>query len=156
GSRSRNVTEPRVGEENRAVANNTVAPNSSNVASGNSSPTSTSSAYQLTAVRHLSEAEALLTSFRTRSNADQQMDAQLGVWARQLLSNTRLLLDSPVANDPQRRPLLEDLELVLVQIVQLSPGSTPQDRELIEKSLQQDHVMTRLRTAIPAGSQRGS
>lgn len=115
-----------------------------------------SSAYQLTAVQHLSEAEALLTSFRTRSNTDQQMDAQLGVWARQLLSNTRLLLDSPVANDPQRRPLLQDLELILVQIVQLSPGSAPQDRELIEKTLQQDHVMTRLRTAIPAGSQRGS
>ena len=115
-----------------------------------------SSAYQLTAVRHLSEAEALLTSFRTRSTTDQQMDAQLGSWARQLLSNTRLLLDSPVANDPQRRPLLEDLELVLVQIVQLSPGSTPQDRDLIEKTLQHDHVMTRLRTAIPAGSQRGS
>jgi hypothetical protein len=115
-----------------------------------------SSAYQLTAVRHLSEAEALLTSFRTHSTADQQMDAQLGTWARELLSNTRLLLDSPVANDSQRRPLLEDLELVLVQIVQLSPGSTPQDRELIEKTLQQGHVMTRLRTAIPAGSQRGS
>jgi len=121
-----------------------------------SSSSAASSAYQLTAVRHLSEAEALLTSFRTRSTADQQMDAQLGSWARELLSNTRLLLDSPVANDPQRRPLLEDLELVLVQIVQLSPGSTPQDRELIEKTLQQDHVMTRLRTAIPAGSQRGS
>jgi len=121
-----------------------------------SSGSAASSAYQLTAVRHLSEAEALLTSFRTRSTADQQMDAQLGSWARELLSNTRLLLDSPVANDPQRRPLLEDLELVLVQIVQLSPGSTPQDRELIEKTLQQDHVMTRLRTAIPAGSQRGS
>jgi len=121
-----------------------------------SSSSAASSAYQLTAVRHLSEAEALLTSFRTRSNADQQMDAQLGSWARELLSNTRLLLDSPVTNDPQRRPLLEDLELVLVQIIQLSPGSTPQDRELIEKTLQQDHVMTRLRTAIPAGSQRGS
>jgi len=115
-----------------------------------------SSAYQLTAVRHLSEAEALLTSFRTRTTADQQMDAQLGSWARELLSNTRLLLDSPVANDPQRRPLLEDLELVLVQFVQLSPGSSPQDRELIEKTLQHDHVMTRLRTAIPAGAQRGS
>ncbi|MDB4869237.1 MAG: hypothetical protein JWL97_241 [Gemmatimonadales bacterium] len=127
---------------------------------GTSTPPSlgsgSSSAYQLTAVRHLSEAEALLTSFRTRTTADQQMDAQLGSWARELLSNTRLLLDSPVANDPQRRPLLEDLELVLVQIVQLSPGSTPQDRELIEKTLQHDHVMTRLRTAIPAGPQRGS
>ena len=124
--------------------------------SGPSSAASLTPAYQLAAVRHLSEAEALLTSFRTRSTTDQQMDAQLGSWARELLSNTRLLLDSPVANDPQRRPLLEDLELVLVQIVQLSPGSTPQDRELIEKTLQQDHVMTRLRTAIPAGSQRGS
>jgi hypothetical protein len=128
----------------------------SDVASAPPAPTGQSQAYQLTAVQHLSEAEALLTSFRARSTADQQMDAQLGAWARQLLSNTRLLLDSPVANDPQRRPLLEDLELVLVQIVQLSPGSTPQDRELIEKSLQQDHVMTRLRTAIPAGTQRGS
>lgn len=131
------------------VAVTTPSPNSTSNSTGNS-------AYQLTAVRHLSEAEALLTSFRTRTTADQQMDAQLGSWARQLLSNTRLLLDSPVANDPQRRPLLEDLELVLVQIVQLSPGSTPQDREMIEKTLQQDHVMTRLRTAIPAGSQRGS
>ncbi len=134
-----------------------VAPgNTSSVAAATPSNATPSSAYQLTAVRHLSEAEALLTSFRARSNADQQMDAQLGAWARQLLSNTRLLLDSPVASDPQRRPLLEDLELVLVQIVQLSPGSTPQDRDMIEKTLQQDHVMTRLRTAIPAGSQRGS
>ena len=118
--------------------------------------TSTTSAYQIAAIHHLSDAEALLTSFRTRSAADQQMDAQLASWARDLLSNTRLLLDSPVASDPQRRPLLEDLELVLVQIVQLSPGSTQQDRDLIEKTLQQDHVLTRLRTAIPAGAQRGS
>jgi len=131
------------------VAVTPLSPNSASNPTGNS-------AYQLTAVRHLSEAEALLTSFRTRTTADQQMDAQMGSWARQLLSNTRLLLDSPVANDPQRRPLLEDLELVLVQIVQLSPGSTPQDREMIEKTLRQDHVMTRLRTAIPAGAQRGS
>lgn len=127
-----------------------------NVAAANPPRGASSSAYQIMTAHHLSETEALLTSFRTRSNADQQMDAQLGAWARQLLSNTRLLLDSPVANDPQRRPLLQDLELVLVQIVQLSPASTTQDRDLIEKSLKQDHVMTRLRTAIPAGSQRGS
>jgi hypothetical protein len=113
------------------------------------------SAHQLAAANHLSDAEALLTSFRTRSAADQHLDAQLTAWARELLSNTRLLLDSPVAVDPQRRPLLQDLELLLVQIVQLSPGSTPQDREIIEKTLKQDQVLTRLRTAIPAG-QRGS
>ena len=140
----------------RTVATNAGQANATSIGSTNPSSAGSGSAYQLTAVQHLSEAEALLTSFRARSTADQQMDAQLGSWARQLLTNTRLLLDSPVANDPQRRPLLEDLELVLVQIVQLSPGSTPQDRELIEKTLQQDHVMTRLRTAIPAGAQRGS
>jgi hypothetical protein len=140
----------------RGVEDRVTTPRAPDDRSVGQTPSSQSSAYQLTAVQHLSEAEALLTSFRTRSTADQQMDAQLASWARQLLSNTRLLLDSPVANDPQRRPLLEDLELVLVQIVQLSPGSTPQDRELIEKTLQQDHVMTRLRTAIPAGGQRGS
>ena len=143
------------GEGRRAVATNTIPGSERQPATVGTSTPAPSSAYQLTAVRHLSEAEALLTSFRAHSTADQQMDAQLGAWARQLLSNTRLLLDSTVANDPQRRPLLEDLELVLVQIVQLSPGSAPQDRELIEKTLQQDHVMTRLRTAIPAGSQRG-
>jgi hypothetical protein len=154
GSPSSAVTPIRSGGLRQADAN---GGNGTEVASsGSSTSPAPSSAYQLTAVRHLSEAEALLTSFRTRSAPDQQMDAQLGTWARELLSNTRLLLDSPVANDPQRRPLLEDLELVLVQIVQLSPGSTPQDRELIEKTLQQDHVMARLRTAIPAGSQRGS
>jgi len=112
-------------------------------------------AYELAEANHLSAAEALLTSFRTRSAADQQQDARLASWARELLSNTRLLLDSPVAADPQRRPLLQDLELLLVQIVQLSPGSTPQDREIVEKTLKQDQLMTRLRTAIPAG-QRGS
>ena len=150
GVGGRETSAPGVAVRSRARQIDT---NGGNGSSGSSAP---SSAYQLTTVKHLSEAEALLTSFRTRSTTDQQMDAQLGTWARALLSNTRLLLDSPLANDPQRRPLLEDLELVLVQIVQLSPGSMPQDRELIEKTLQQDQVMTRLRTAIPAGPQRGS
>lgn len=109
------------------------------------------SAYQLAEVNHLSQAEALLTSMRTHSPSDQQQDARLASWARELLSNTRLLLDSPVAADPERRPLLQDLELLLVQIVQLSPASTPQDREIVEKSLQQDNLITKLRTAIPAG-----
>ena len=151
--------ESSAGAGRERIRENVVEPNRgptrlANVPNVVNAPTS---AYQLTAVQHLSEAEALLTSFRSRSSADQQMDAQLGTWARQLLTNTRLLLDSPVGDDPQRRPLLQDLELVLVQIVQqLSPGSTPQDRDLIEKTLQQDHVMTRLRTAIPAGAQHGS
>ncbi|MDP9178806.1 MAG: hypothetical protein M3O61_14070 [Gemmatimonadota bacterium] len=110
--------------------------------------------YQVAANRHLANAEALLTAFRTDSR-DARMDAQLSTWARDLLSNTRLLLDSPAADDPQRARLLGDLELVLAQIVQLSPGAAAQDRELIEGSIQSGQVMSRLRTAIPAGPTRG-
>ena len=108
----------------------------------------------MAANRHLANAEALLTAFRTDSR-DARMDASLSKWARDLLSNTRLLLDSPAAEDPQRARLLGDLELVLAQIVQLSPGAAAQDRELIEGSIRNGQVMTRLRTAIPAGPTRG-
>lgn len=111
-------------------------------------------AYRLVTQTHLSEAEAMLTSFRSR--ADDKMDASMADWARDLLTNTRLLLDSPAAADPRRRQLLEDLELTLVDIVQLSPGAGAQDRQMIEKNLDQGHVLTRLRTAIPAGTQKGS
>ncbi len=110
--------------------------------------------YQVATIRHLANAEALLTAFRTDSR-DAKMDAQLSVWARDLLSNTRLLLDSPAADDPQRARLLGDLELVLAEIVQLSPGASAQDRGLIEGSIRNGQVMTRLRSAIPAGPTRG-
>jgi hypothetical protein len=110
--------------------------------------------YQVATIRHLANAEALLTAFRTDSR-DAKMDAQLSKWARDLLSNTRLLLDSPAGEDPQRAKLLGDLELVLAQIVQLSPESGAQDRALIEGSIRSGQVMTRLRSAIPAGPTRG-
>src|SRR5258706_9406295 len=43
--------------------------------------------YQVATIRHLANAEALLTAFRTDSR-DAKMDAQLSKWARDLLSNT--------------------------------------------------------------------
>lgn len=111
-------------------------------------------AYQIVTLTHLSNAEAMLSSFR--AHTDEKMDAAMAKWARDLLTNTRLLLDSPAAADPRRRQLLEDLELTLVDIVQLSPASGAQDRQMIEKDLDQGHVLTRLRSAIPAGMQKGS
>ena len=109
--------------------------------------------YQVATQRHLADAEALLTSF-SLGTRDQRMDAQFAVWAKGLLSNTRLLLDSPAGEDPRRARLLQDLELALAQIVQLSPNAAAQDRELIQGSIQSGQVMTRLRTAIPAGQPR--
>jgi hypothetical protein len=123
---------------------------------GNGEPFAGNSAlsYQVATVRHLSNAEALLTAFRN-DNKDAALDASLSIWARDLLSNTRLLLDSPAAEDPQRRKLLGDLELVLAEIVQLSPGASAQDRDLVAGSIKNGNVMTRLRSAIPAGQTRG-
>lgn len=110
--------------------------------------------YQVATIRHLTDAEALLTSF-TLESREQRTDSRLAGWAKGLLSNTRLLLDSPAGDDPRRAELLEDLELVLAQIVQLSPGAAAQERDLIDGSIRHGSVMTRLRTAIPAGPTRG-
>ena len=111
--------------------------------------------YQVASLRHLAETEALLTAFRTDS-AGRAMDPAVAKWSRDLLSNTRLLLDSPAARDPLRRHLLEDLELVLTQIVQLSNAPNANERDMVESTIRDGHVMTRLRTAIPAGRPQGS
>ena len=109
--------------------------------------------YQFATQQHLRDAETLLTSF-TLESRDQRMNTQFAGWAKGLLSNTRLLLDSPAGNDPRRAKLLQDLELVLAQIVQLSPEAPAADRELVQGSIQNGLVMTRLRAAIPADESR--
>jgi len=106
------------------------------------------SAYTVAAAQHMTEAEAMLTAFKGDLSQG-RMDTQIASWGKDLLSNTRLLLDSPAAQDPMRRKLLQDLELVLVQIVQLSPNSAARDRDLIKGALTDDQVLMRLRTAIP-------
>jgi hypothetical protein len=131
-----------------------VAANHGTYAAANSAPGSNgnarSQAYALATVRHFTAVEALLTSYQTESH-DARGDAEMASWARALLSQTRLLLDSPAATDPARQRLLQDLELVLVQMTQLSPANTPIDREMIDGSVRHSDVITRLRTAVPAG-----
>ena len=110
-------------------------------------------AYRIAVARDLTQAEALLTTYRDDGRArDTAADAQLGQWAREVLSNTRLLLDSPVGDNPQRRQLLQDLELVLVQMTQPAASRTSTDREMIDRTLDNDHVLPRIRAAVPAGS----
>jgi len=64
-----------------------------------------SSAYQLTTVRHLSEAEALLTSFRARSTTDQQMDEWLKEYKDNIIKEAFKRLDIE-HDDPDARPLM--------------------------------------------------
>ena len=110
--------------------------------------------YRMAAAQTLTQAEALLTAFRA-SGAPEQSSVdmrQLGTWGRQVLGSTRLLIDSPAGSDPQLGALLDDLELVLVQIIQLSGGQLdPTERALVEGALEQSDLLPRIRTAVPAG-----
>jgi hypothetical protein len=78
-------------------------------------------------------------------------DTAIQRWARRLLTDTRLLLDSPAGSDARRRALLEDLELVLVQVLELENSRTSDTNELLLDTTQQDQLLTRLRANVPAG-----
>lgn len=114
--------------------------------------------YKAAAIQTLVQAEALLTAYRVSGDPsrelarDPQEMQQAARWARDVLSSTRLLMDSPAARDPQLRVLFTDLELILAQIVQLS-GAPLQanERALIERALRDRDVIQRLRSAVPAG-----
>jgi hypothetical protein len=107
-------------------------------------------AYRVVTAQYLSSTETLLTGFRADARGG-QLDAQFAAEARQLLGSTRLLLDSPAGRDPHLKPLLEDLELVLAQIAVLPAARDTQDVQLINQGIEQRSVLTRLRTAMPAG-----
>jgi hypothetical protein len=114
-------------------------------------PQVSSTAYRLATTEHLSQSEAFLTLFKAavRGQGDERLASAT---ARQLLATNRLLLDSPAASDTRTRLLLQDLELVLAEIAQLSPQPRSRDLELITEGLEQGGVMSRLRTAVPAGT----
>lgn len=104
----------------------------------------TTTPYRVVSQRHLASAEALI-SVVTTGPRDAMMDSLTSRWAREMLGNTRLLLDSPAGEDPLRRRLLEDLETLLVQLVQRS-GAAVDERDLIDRTLQRTQLLTRLRT----------
>jgi hypothetical protein len=108
-------------------------------------------AYRLATVEHLGQAEALLTLFRASVRTGSQ-ERLASATARELLATNRLLLDSPAARDRRTRLLLEDLELVLAEIAQLTPQATAGDRELIREGMERGGVLSRLRTVVPAGT----
>jgi hypothetical protein len=114
-------------------------------------PRSSAAAYQLTTTEHLSQSEAFLTLFRASLRGNGGNEQLAAATARQLLATNRLLLDSPAAKDGKTRLLLQDLELVLAEIAQLSPQSRSRDLDLITQGLERGGVMSRLRTAVPSG-----
>jgi hypothetical protein len=114
----------------------------------------TPTGYDVLTTETLTAAEALLVSFRT--SEDTALDDLMRRWSRELLSTTRLLMESPAAGNAQRRRLLEDLELVLVQLAQLPSTDAALERELVKRAIARRQVLTRIRTSIPAGRASGT
>ncbi|HEX5726192.1 MAG TPA: zf-HC2 domain-containing protein [Longimicrobiaceae bacterium] len=116
---------------------------------------SATSPYQVAAMQHLVRSQALLTTFRDQAAGGGAGRQSVSAWADDLLVNTRLLLDSPAADDPRLRPLLQDLELVLVQIAQLPPrgsASSASEADLAAEAIDQSGVLNRMRTVVRPGA----
>ena len=106
-------------------------------------------AYRVAAGQYLARTEVLLTDLhaeRRRGRPSSEFVAS----ARNLLTTTRLMLDSPAGDDPRLAGLLQDLELVLAQISQLQTEPGQQGEfDMITQSITQSGVLTRLRAATP-------
>ena len=132
---------------NQASQTQSVAPS---VIATNSAATNTSAvadAYRDQTSRYLGQAAALLISLPSQS-ANNATDAVFAGKAADLLVTTRLLMDSPAAQDPKLRLLLEDLELVLVQVARLRGQRNKSDLDLIHQAVEQADVLSRVNSAV--------
>jgi hypothetical protein len=113
-------------------------------------------ALRLVANEHLGRSESLLTMVRADAR-DGSLSPGTGRWARDLLLETRLLMDARSGEDREIRALLEDLELVLAQIVGVTEGGTTDgsrartELDLAVRGLENGEMLSRIQAAIPAG-----
>ena len=104
--------------------------------------------YRQATTEYLGQTVALLTALPAAAR-DGQPDARFVTQAGELLTTTRLLLDSPAAaSDPRLKGLLEDLELVLAQLSRLPSEHGKTELNLIAEALVQRDVVPRVRAAV--------
>ena len=109
--------------------------------------TANAAPYREATTEYLGQTVALLTALPAAAR-DGQPDARFVTQASDLLTTTRLLLDSPAAaSDPRLKTLLEDLELVLAQLSRLPSEHGGPELNLITQALEQRDVVPRVRAA---------
>ena len=117
----------------------------------------TPAAYRVAAGEHLSEVETFLTVFTGEADAGHVGQADLEAPARRLLRRTRLLRESPAAQeDVALRALLDDVEFVLLQIASYARAGDADELGFVEQGLNQRSVLLRLRSATPGGPARAA
>ncbi len=102
-------------------------------------------------LKYIGQTVALLASFDAQVPT-LRSDSSMHARASELLFTTRIFLDERGDTDPMVRSLLEDLELVLVQIVQMSPKHNPSDVDIIKEAMLERDVMPRLIAAATTPS----
>jgi uncharacterized membrane-anchored protein YhcB (DUF1043 family) len=121
-------------------------------APGQTATNAASDTYRDEITHYLAQAAALLIALPNPSRPDRLASAsgntKLADKASDLLVTTRLLLDSPAAQDPQLHSLLEDLELVFAQIARLRVEKSKSDLDLIHQAVEQGNVLSRLNSVV--------
>lgn len=105
---------------------------------------------KVAAREHLGRSESLLTLVQVDAR-EGRLDPQMGQWARDLLSQTRLFLDLSEGMDPDVQELMVDLELILAELVGAAEagegGGSEMSRNELRLALegvQDREVMTRI------------
>lgn len=110
-------------------------------------PVTNSAPYQRATEEFLGRT-ALLFAALPAEGSREGTNAQLSAQASQLLTTTRLLLDSPVGGDTRMKQLLEDLELVLAQVSRLPAPHNTSELSLITQALEERDLVPRIRLAV--------
>jgi hypothetical protein len=113
--------------------------------------TGDTTSYDRATARYLGQTAALLMALPAEARAG-RTDQRFVARAAELLTTTRLLLDSPAAADPTVRALLEDVELVLAQVAHLESERGRVEFELIVQALEQRDLLPRLTSAVAGGA----
>jgi hypothetical protein len=109
---------------------------------------------RLATVEHLARTESLLTLVKADASSG-RVESGVERWARQLLTQTRLLMDAQGDTDPVMRNLLEDLELILAQVAAAAnaDGSdlerTRTEMNLALDGLEDSEVIPRIQAVLP-------
>ena len=112
------------------------------------SPSTGNLLYEKAATDLFDRADALLTDFKVTPCTDQDLNT-IPHWADGMLLQTRLLMGTPVAVDPEMNDLLLDLELVLAQIVGLNQDNCARDVAWIRDAMAEKSTIDRLRQLKP-------
>ena len=97
--------------------------------------------------RFLGQTAVLLAALPSESDTT-VVDSTLATDGARLLGTTRLLLDSPVADNARIRNLLLDLELVLAQVARLQHQRAHNELIFIQSALDERDIVSRLQSAV--------